>query len=106
ARYLTVDGKPLFAIFQPDDLPDAKRVTDSWRELALKSGLPGLHLVGLTEDPQWVPAEHGFDAAALSLLSSTRALPGRGVYRLRRGLHHRRASAWLMSRLDKWYIRV
>jgi len=46
SRYITVDGKPLFLIFRPQEIPDSKRVMDYWRELALKEGLKGLHIVG------------------------------------------------------------
>ena len=45
-RYLTVDGKPLFYVLLPRDIPDIKRVMDLWRELAYRAGLKGLHLVG------------------------------------------------------------
>jgi len=62
ARYITVDGKPLFYVFQPTGLPDARQFTDVWRELALKAGLKGLYLVG--EMPLTSSAgEWGFDAA-------------------------------------------
>lgn len=46
-RYITVDGKPLFLIYNPPDIPDVRRVMDFWRELADKAGLKGLHLVGV-----------------------------------------------------------
>lgn len=44
-RYITVDGKPLFVIYRPTDIPHVRRVLDSWQEQAVRSGLPGLHLV-------------------------------------------------------------
>jgi hypothetical protein len=62
ARYITVDGKPLFYVFQPRTLPNAQQFTSLWRELALKAGLRGLYLVGempLADDP----SKQGFDAA-------------------------------------------
>ena len=34
-RYITVDGKPLFVIFQPDDIPDSKHFIDLWTNLAI-----------------------------------------------------------------------
>ena len=36
-RYLTVQGKPLFCIYRPMEIPEIRRVTDFWRELALKT---------------------------------------------------------------------
>ena len=69
-RYLTVDGKPLLYLYKPTLLPDSKRVTDLWRELAHRAGLKGLHLVG-EAPPSWNPTASGFDAAV------TVALPRR-----------------------------
>jgi len=62
-RYITVDGKPLFSIYWPVGLPDCNQITDLWRELALNAGLKGLYLVGESKDPNWIPQDHGFDAA-------------------------------------------
>jgi hypothetical protein len=63
-RYILVGGKPLFIIFKPENLPNPKRFTDIWRELAEKAGLPGLHLVG-TAVPGWEPSKYGFDAVTM-----------------------------------------
>ena len=46
-RYITVEGKPVFTIFAPFDMPDAKEFIKSWRQLATENGLPGIHFVGL-----------------------------------------------------------
>jgi hypothetical protein len=45
-RYLTVDGRPVFYLFRPDDIPDLPRLVALWRGLATDAGLPGLYLVG------------------------------------------------------------
>lgn len=45
-RYITVDGKPLFVIFDPYGLPIDFILT--WRKLATENGLPGIHFVGYT----------------------------------------------------------
>ncbi|WP_298435880.1 glycoside hydrolase family 99-like domain-containing protein [Geobacter sp.] len=63
SRYVTVDGKPLFLIFDPMNIPEIEKLTDFWRELALKSGLKGLYLVGMAWAPDWNPVKFGFDAA-------------------------------------------
>jgi lipopolysaccharide biosynthesis protein len=76
-RYITVDDKPLFMVYAPHELPHAKRTTDLWRELALKSGLKGLYLVGIQNEP-WIPGEHGFDGASVRNLGRVRN-SGRGI---------------------------
>lgn len=68
-RYITVDGKPLFLIYRPDDIPEIHKVADFWRELAIKSGLKGLHLVGISHwSPNWNPHARGLDAFILQRL--------------------------------------
>jgi len=61
-RYLTVDGKPVFVVYNPTQLPDSLRVTDYWRNLAVQAGLPGLFLIAEHEAPDWNPEDAGFDA--------------------------------------------
>ncbi len=43
-RYITIDGRPVFLIYRPMLLPDAKRTTDLWRAEAQKAGFPDLYL--------------------------------------------------------------
>ena len=64
-RYMTIDNKPIFLIFRPQDIPDVNKVVDYWREMALKSGLKGLYLVGVFSSSSWIPQQHGFDASVL-----------------------------------------
>ena len=47
ARYIKVNGKPMFLIYNPSDIPEIKSVMEYWRELAQQAGLKGLHLVGV-----------------------------------------------------------
>lgn len=63
-RYFRVEGRPLFLVFQPMDLPDPKGFCELWRALARRSGLPGLHLVGFGHE-RWDSTRHGFDASVL-----------------------------------------
>ena len=79
-RYITVDGAPLFAVYQPKRLPDPRRITDLWRELAVSAGLPGLHLVGVAQgEPFWDPKDLGFDAVAISNQTKIMFLPSRTI---------------------------
>ena len=71
SRYVTVEGKPIFFVFQPRQLPEAKRVTDLWRAMAQAEGLPGLHLVAIESGAGpllFRPQDLGFDAASMQSL--------------------------------------
>ncbi len=70
-RHITVDGKPVFVVFRPMEIPDVKRTMDLWQEMATVAGLKGLHLVGV-EGPSWKPQEHGFDASITPRLPARR----------------------------------
>lgn len=49
-RYLRVDGKPVFYVFRPEELPDRHLFIDLWQRLAVEHGLPGLYLVAEVSD--------------------------------------------------------
>ena len=43
-----MDGKPLFAIWAPRDIPECNLFIEKWQQLAVENGLPGIHFVGYT----------------------------------------------------------
>ncbi|MDR0541894.1 MAG: glycoside hydrolase family 99-like domain-containing protein [Dysgonamonadaceae bacterium] len=47
-RYITVDGKPLFLVYQPFQVPDSPLFIELWNRLAVKNGLKGIHFVACT----------------------------------------------------------
>lgn len=47
-RYITIEGRPLFVIYNPYLFRDVVRFMALWRELASKEGLPGMYFVALT----------------------------------------------------------
>ena len=90
-RYFRVDGRPLFLVYRPNDLPDASRFADQWRRLAQREGLPGLYLVGEAKNG-WRAAAHGFDAEVHPRLYDVypqAMVPGRLGPRLDRALRRR-----------------
>lgn len=62
-RAVTVDGKPLFIVYQGHVLPEPAATVDIWREEAARAGLPGLHLLSVETgyDEGWDNTEFGFD---------------------------------------------
>lgn len=73
-RYLTIDGKPLFVVYQPYHMPDPKYFAELFRELAEKAGLKGLYLIAMNTPKGWVPADFGFDASIGTRLPQLRKL--------------------------------
>jgi hypothetical protein len=67
-RYFCIDGKPLYFIFRPEQLPDQAGFARRMREMAKAEGLGGLYLVAeisdlLGQGPRAKPPEaYGFDA--------------------------------------------
>lgn len=49
-RYIKVDGKPLFLIYNPYAIPNVKIFIDKWQALARKNGLSGIHFVGIVSN--------------------------------------------------------
>ncbi|MDD3738104.1 MAG: glycoside hydrolase family 99-like domain-containing protein [Lentimicrobiaceae bacterium] len=47
-RYIKVDGRLLFVIFRPLDIPNVKLFINLWNDLAINNGLPGFFFVGVT----------------------------------------------------------
>ena len=66
-RYIKVDGKPFFFLYDAAALPDSHHFFDLWNKLAIENGLPGIHFVGLNlaRDPGDKRFfEGGYDAVA------------------------------------------
>lgn len=45
-RYITIDGKPVFLIYAPLEIPDLSLFTALWQRLALENGLKGIYFIG------------------------------------------------------------
>jgi lipopolysaccharide biosynthesis protein len=54
-RYLRVDGRPVFLVYRPGDLPDAAATTDLWRAECSRAGLTNPFLLGVVshQDQDW-----------------------------------------------------
>lgn len=65
-RYMKVDGKPIFLIFQPSDL--SRKDIELWRSMARSAGLKDLFLIGIVKDKKEAEAikEKNFDAFTIS----------------------------------------
>lgn len=77
-RYIKVDGKPLFVIYAPAELPAPDAFLALWNSLARKENLPGFFFVAHGHD---IPSA-GFDAFVQNLPFTS--MPDRGLGRVKR----------------------
>lgn len=62
-RYITIDGKPIFVIWNPNDhTEELQKMMKLWRKLAVDNGLKGIHFVAndVHAGKDWL--QYGFDA--------------------------------------------
>jgi len=48
-RYVRVDDRPVFLIYEPLAVPNIKAFFDTWNHLAVKNGLKGIYFIGLNK---------------------------------------------------------
>jgi hypothetical protein len=61
-RYMRVQGRPLFLVYRPCDLPEAKSTTDLFRGECIKQGLKEPYLIGINAHcPEVDCRDIGFD---------------------------------------------
>lgn len=69
-RYIKVNNKPFFLIWDPNDIPNVSEFMDLWNKLAIENGLDGIHFVASATKIEDVNIfkSYGFDAVSLDLL--------------------------------------
>lgn len=90
-RYITVDGKPLFVIYDPLNFKNLSQFISDWQDLAKQNGFEGIYFSAL-----WIDDEHSYDEMMTlgldGLIRSTRRLAekqldgGRFIYRIKQFL--------------------
>ncbi len=66
-RYIEVNEKKIFMIFQPLDIPDSNRFINCWQNLAKQEGLQGFHFVAMHTATNWNFKKYGYDACIQGL---------------------------------------
>lgn len=102
SRYIKVDGKPFFLLYDAIALPDAKHFFELWNKLAQENGFPGIHFVGLGRGSELYIENQlnlGYDAVASSLIWQAEQKTI-GSFRKRWMTHLRRLFDWIP--LDKY----
>lgn len=49
-RYIRVNEKPIFMVYNPFELPDPKHFINLWQKLANENGIPGIYFIGQTTE--------------------------------------------------------
>lgn len=49
-RYMQVDGKPIFVVWDPLAFPDTSEFIELWQKLALENGLRGIYFIGAKQN--------------------------------------------------------
>lgn len=62
-RYIRVDGKPLFVVYDTRALPDPLKYSEIYRSRAKAAGLDGLYLCRMEKEAVLDPKSIGFDAS-------------------------------------------
>lgn len=87
-RYICIEGKPIFMIYKPEQIPDLGLMISLWKNMAKDAGLPGIHLIGMSRFG-WSPNEYGFDAKVVH-----------PVVRVRQWISRRNLFSWLKQRYE------
>ena len=121
-RYITVDGKPVFLIYKPHQLPDASHFINLWQRLAKKNGLPGIYFIAhhqSTKEHNYKPEREslqemlswGFDA--VNFVRLTKCLENRSlfdklygrikrfVYKIPLAIPYKKAMRYFTADIDK-----
>ena len=72
-RYIKVHGKPVFGIYAPHHIPDFNVLKETWNELAVANGLPGIYFWGFTYEEVYLKGiqKSGMDAVVFDYMLAT-----------------------------------
>lgn len=66
-RYIYVEGKPVFIVYQPHQIPDSNLFIKTWQGLAIEAGLKGIFFIGMG-NPNLDHRKLGFDGLIINNL--------------------------------------
>jgi lipopolysaccharide biosynthesis protein len=86
-RYLRFEGRPIFVIYRPTELADVASFIRQWQELAVQSGLPGIHFVAhlFDHESDWDFRSRGFDSCTVNSILKTFSLSLRHIILVQNG---------------------
>ena len=75
-RYIKIDGKCLFSVYMPENIPDLNLFVKTFRRCAKEAGIGDLYLLASRCSENWDVTGNGFDGQVGSEFSSVRYLNG------------------------------
>lgn len=76
-RYIKIDGKCLFSVYIPADIPDLPLFVSTFRQCAKDAGIGELYLLATRCPEDWDAKANGFDGVVGSQFTSLRYITGR-----------------------------
>ena len=112
-HYLEHDGKPIFLVHRPDQVPNLDKLINTFQNRAKEAGLPGIYFVGAETNPAFNPTVHKVDAmvefppVGSSVLSVAEFRPVKGLTKEFNGrlLSYRNLAKYFQSRPEPKYVR-
>lgn len=84
-RYYRIDGRLVFVIYNPKDLPDVKRFMELWNEYGEKEGIGKFYFISYTThvEETSIPPFKYFDGVILSLINDAFTSGGHSITSIR-----------------------
>lgn len=89
ARWIKIDGKLLFFVFRPNEIPNPREFTDTWRDLARKENLPDFHFVGSGYSTWNSLQKDGFDSTVFWRHRIIEQIEKKKIYKLPINIYRR-----------------
>ncbi len=96
-RYMTIDGKPIFVVYNPIDLPNPQEFIDLWNRLARENGLPGIYFIAYQQ--------FSYDYKGFGFDALTPPSPSHLFNRVRQSLLDKVLRKFTPYRLNQWKYR-
>ena len=67
-RYIKVDGKPIFVLFEPESIPNINEFIIFWNKLAIEKGLNGIYFIGTSQNKTQFRYNHSINIDAINTI--------------------------------------
>ena len=68
SRYIKINNKPIFSVFNIASIPNANEYIKLWNELAIKEGFNGIYFIALAQNPNEYKKTSEFNINAINII--------------------------------------